>query len=267
MKRILFLLLLNSIVLYSSGQSYIQPSIGFAFSSQPFEEQSTIITNNYKTVYNIKLKYGEGIYVGLNYGYHLNKNFFVELSTKKSIYTQQSTSTPQPDFQHMSGSFSASGYFGNIEYRSSVFQAAPLIGYELKRNRFNLYFKLGPSFMKSTIKQTLKFISWKLDNFSFLPQNTIEKYKYSGNIHLGLQANLGVNYSIKQYLKLALDFITVYNNDRMTKGKITYYEVDGVNQIDQLPKTDFTPADASNKINFSNFGFSIGLKYVFHRSK
>jgi hypothetical protein len=85
--------------------------------------------------------------------------FFVELNTKKSIYSKYNVSTEQPDLQSLIN-FSLSGYFGEINFESSVFQIAPLIGYQVQKNKFSSYFKFGPNFMKSTINQTLKYI-WK----------------------------------------------------------------------------------------------------------
>ena len=266
MKRLIIILLLSYIVPNSFGQLYIQPSVGYTFSSHPTENQSILIVDNQKTVYKTELKFGEGIHLGLNLGFGFMDNFFVEFNAKKSIYSNYNTSTNQPDLQSLDN-FSTSGYFGEINYESSIFQIAPLIGYQVQKNKFSTYFKLGPNFMKSTINQTLKYIDWELDNWEFYPLNTTRKYEYTGNFHLGLQANIGFCYSIKQNLQLVLDFVTVYNNYEITKAEITYYEIDGVSHLYKLEDSNIEIEEDDNKLNHSHYGINIGLRYVFNKKE
>jgi hypothetical protein len=262
MKQTIIILLLSFFVPYSFGQFYIYPLVGYTFSSHPREIQSTLIVDNQETVNKIKLKYGEGMHFGLNFGYVIMDNFFVELNTSKTIYSKYSVSTEQPDLQSLNNFF-ASGYFGEIDYESSVFQIAPLIGYSAQKNKFSTYFKLGPNFMKSTINQTLKYIDWELDNWGFFPLHTQKEYEYSGKFHMGLQVNLGFCYSIKQNLQLVLDFVTVYNNYEITKAEIKYYEIDGVSHLYKLEDTNIEINEDENKLNISHYGINIGIRYVF----
>lgn len=266
MKRLIIILLLGNIVLNSFGQLYVQPSVGYTFSSHPTENQSILIVDNQKTVYKTELKFGEGIHLGLNLGFSFMDNFFVELNTKKSIYSNYNTSTTQPDLQSLNN-FSSSGYFGEINYESYIFQIAPLIGYQVKKNKVSSYFKVGPNFMKSTINQTLKYIDWELDNWEFYPLNTTKKYGYTGNFHLGLQANLGFCYSIKQNLQLVLDFVTVYNNYEISKAEIKYYEIDGVSHLYKFEDTNIEIDEDDNKLNHSHYGINVGIRYVFNKKE
>ncbi len=87
MKRLIIILLLSYIVPNSFGQLYVQPSVGYTFSSHPTENQSILIVDNQKTVYKTELKFGEGIHLGLNLGFSFKDNFFVELNLKQSIYS------------------------------------------------------------------------------------------------------------------------------------------------------------------------------------
>ncbi|PTB96474.1 hypothetical protein C9994_07115 [Marivirga lumbricoides] len=265
MKTLILLILLSSIVSNSFGQFYIQPSIGYTFSSHPTEIQAILIAENQKTIEKTELKFGEAIHLGFNLGFNFKNNLFVELNTKKSIYSKYSTSTNQPNLQGLNN-FSSSGFFGKINYESSIFQISPLIGYQVKKNKFSSYFKLGPNFMKSTSNQTLKYIDWELDNWELYPLNTIRKDKYTGNLHLGLQANLGFCYSIKQNFKLVLDFVTVYNNYKITKAEIIYYEIDGVSHLYKLEDTSIQIGD-DNKLNHSHYGINIGLRYIFNKQQ
>lgn len=259
-------MLLGFIVTCSFGQVYIQPSVGYTFSNHPTENQSILIVDNQKTVYKTKIKYGEGMHSGLNLGYGLLDNFFVELNTKKSIYSKYNVSTEQPDLQSLNN-FSSSGYFGEIEYESSISQIAPIIGYKVQKNKYSTYFKLGPNFMKSKIKQTLKYIDWELDNWEFYPLNTVKKYEYTGKFQMGLQANLGFCYSIKQNLQLVLDFVTVYNNYEITKAEIIYYEIDGVSHLYKFEDTNIEIDKDDNKLNHSYYGINIGISYAFNKKK
>lgn len=266
MKRIIFIVLFTLTVLSSFGQFYLQPSLGYTFSSHPTEYQSILTINNQKTVYKTKFKYGEGMHLGLILGYGFTNNFFVELNSKKSIYSKYYDSTPQPDLQSLNN-FSSSGYFGKIEYESSIFQISPLIGFKIDMKKNSVFFKLGPNFMKSRMNRTLDYIDWRIDNSGLHPLNTIKKYEYSGKLHVGLQANLGFNYPINQNLQFVLDFVTVYNNYEVTKGEIKSYEIDGVSHIQELEDTKFDIVEEEDKFNHSHYGINIGISYIFNKKQ
>jgi hypothetical protein len=266
MKQIIIILLVSFIVPNSFGQFYIQPSIGYTFSSHPAENQSTLIVENQKTVYTTKLKFGEGMHLDLNLGYGFMDKFFIELNAKKSIYSKYHVSTDQPDLQSLNN-FSASGYFGKIDIESSIFQIAPLIGYKVQKEKFTTYFKLGPNFMKSTADQSLEYINWRIEEFEFYPVNTVKKLEFSGKFHVGLQANLGFCYSIKQNLEFVLDFVTVCNNYKITKAEIKSYEIDGVNQLNTLDDTNIEINKDDNMRNHSYYGINIGVKYLLNKKE
>lgn len=263
MKRLTIVILLSYIVPNAFGQIYIQPSVGYTFSSHPIEVQSTMIINNQMTVQKFDIKLAEGMHLAMDLGYNFLDNFFVELNTKSTIYSKFKTSNERPD-PRLLNNFSFSGYFGEINSESSIFQMTPLIGYQVHRNKFSTYFKIGPNFMKSTISRTQKYTNWRLsDDFELYPENRVEEIEYRGKFHMGLQANLGMSYSIKQNLQLVLDFLTVYNNYEITKGEIKYYEVDGVSQLHELENTNIEINEDNNKLNLSHYGINIGIRYIF----
>lgn len=264
MKKTLSVLICSFITACSFGQFYIQPYAGYTFSSHPKEIQSLLIINNYETSYRTKLKLGEGINVGINSGYEIMNGLSIEINTQKTIYSKYNVSTNQPDLQSLN-SFSASGFFGRIDYENSILQINPLIGYRVKKEKFSTYFKLGPNIMKSTINQTLEYTDWELVNGKFNPLYTLEKYEYSGKFHIGLQANLGFCYSIRQNLQLVFDLVTVYNNYLITKEELKYKEIDGVSQ--KIEDSNIEINKDNNKINFSQYGVNIGLKYVFNKKE
>jgi hypothetical protein len=266
MKQIIIILLISFIAPHSFGQFYIQPSVGYSFSSHPAENQSTLIVENQKTVYTTKLNYGEGMHLDLNLGYGFMDNFFIELNAMKSIYSKSNVSTVQPDLQSLDN-FSASGYFGKINIESSIFQMAPLIGYKVQKKKFSTYFKFGPNFMKSTVDQSFEYIDWKFEDWEFYPLNTVRKYEISGKFHVGLQANLGFCYSIKQNLQFVLDFVTVYNNYKIKKAEIKSYEVDGVSQLNTLDDTNIEIDKDDNRRNHSYYGLNIGVRYLLNKKE
>lgn len=266
MKRLLIILLLSFVAHYTFGQLYIEPSIGYSFSSNPLENQSELVINNKQTVYETKLKYGEGVHLGLNLGYSLMNTFFVELNAKKSIFSNYTVSTIEPDLQSLKNCF-AYGYFGKINNESSIIQIAPLVGFQIQKNKFSTYVKLGPNFLKSTIIKNLEYTDWELKNWKYNPLYTVKEYQYSGNFHMGLQANLGIGYSIKQNLQLVLDYATVYNNYEITEAEIKYYEIDGVSQLNNIEDTNIEINELNKNMNHSYFGINIGIRYTFNKKE
>lgn len=264
MNRLIFIILFGFIASSTYGQFYIQPSIGYTFSSHPTEIQSIKIVDNLKTVYNNNLKYGEGIQLGLNAGCDLWDYFFFEVNTKKTIYSKYNVSIEQKNLRLLNN-FSFRGYFGEIDYESSVFQISPLIGFKVEQNRYAINLKIGPNFMKSTITQTLTYIDWEFDNWERYPLNTIKKYAYSGKFQMGLQVDLGFCYSLKENLQLVVDFVTVYNNFKNSKSAIKYYEIDGVNHLYKMDETNTNDDFGNLKLNHSHNGINVGIKYVFNK--
>lgn len=266
MKIIIFLILLSFVGLYSFAQVYIQPSVGYNFSSQPSVNQSIFVTDNQKTVYTTKFKYGEGAYLGLNLGYKFKSNLFIEVNTRKTVYSKYRESVEYPDLRSLTNYF-YSGYSGTINYESSILQIAPLIGYQVQKKKLTTYFKVGPNFMKSTFTPTYSYIDRVPTDAGFVDYNTVRKGEYTGKFNLGLQANLGFCYSLKQNLQLVLDFVTVYNNYKITKAKIASYEVDGVNELEKLGDTNITLDKDNNQLNHSQYGVNVGIKYFFLKKK
>lgn len=264
MKQLLVIYLLMCIGCYSFGQLYLQPSAGYTFSSHPKEAESILIADNYKTVFKTRLKFGEGVHVGFKVGFNFTDNFFVELDTRRAIYANYNLSTIQPDLQSFTSGLAA-GYFGRINYRSSIFQLAPLAGFRIQKDRFGCYFKVGPNLMKSKINKTLQYADWNFDsNGDWYSKSVTEKTEYKGKLHVGMQANLGVYYAVKQNLQLVLDVVTVYNNYKITTATIRYYEIDGVDHLKDFADTNVN-IGADDRWNHSHYGIMIGVNYIFSK--
>ena len=83
MKRLALIMILGLFALRSYGQFYVQPSVGYTFNSNPTEIQSLLIADNPKSVYVMKLRYGQGLNAGLTAGYFLWDQLFIELDVKQ----------------------------------------------------------------------------------------------------------------------------------------------------------------------------------------
>lgn len=80
-----------------------------------------------------------------------------------------------------------------------------------------------------------------------------------------MQADLGFCYSVGPKLQLVLDFVTAYNNYKITEGEFTMYEVDGTDLLGTLQDTNNEIDPDDNRLNHSYCGINIGLRYVFGR--
>ena len=86
MKRLTLVLILGLFALRSYGQFYIQPSVGYTFNSHPTEIQSLLIADNLKSVYVMKLRYGQGLHAGLTAGYFIWDQLFPYLAVSHHVF-------------------------------------------------------------------------------------------------------------------------------------------------------------------------------------
>jgi hypothetical protein len=265
MKRLPLVLFLTFFAVRSYGQFYVQPSVGYTFNSNPTIMSSILITDNQKSVYTMKLRYGQGLYAGLTAGYCIKDRFFIELDTKKGLLTRNSDSVEETDLRELDN-FYIAGFFGEVRNSSPVFQFSPRVGYTVRTDRFAASFSLGPNFMKTKVKLRVTTIDFDFgEGFTLVPHDVEAKEEYRGRMHTGLQAGLGLSWSLREELKVVLDFVTVYNNYSFTSGEVTFYEVDGQDRLGELDDTDIYINPEDNKLNHSHYGLHLGLRYVFGR--
>lgn len=262
MKRQILILLLVFFALRSYGQFYLQPSVGYAFNSNPEVMSTVLVNDNQKSVYTMKLRYGQGLYAGLTAGYCLWDRFFIELDAKKGLLTRNSASIEEIDFREPDH-FSFVGFFGEIENSSPVLQIAPKAGYTVRTERLAASFSLGPNFMKTMVNHRVSTTDYYVEGFSLVPHDVKAKQVFRGRMHTGLQAGLGMSWSLSQNLMVVFDFVTVFNNYGITSGEITLYEVDGEDRLEQLDDTEIDIDRDDNKLNHSHYGLHLGLRYVF----
>ena len=262
MKRLALIMILGLFALRSYGQFYVQPSVGYTFNSNPTEIQSLLIADNLKSVYVMKLRYGQGLHAGLTAGYFLWDQLFIEIDVKQGLLTRNSASVEETDLRELDN-FYIAGFFGEIEHRSPLFQFSPRIGYRVQREMFAASFSLGPNFMTTKVKQTIRTVDYDFDGMNLIPHDVVACQEYRGGLHTGLQAGLGLSWSFRPDIQIVLDFVTVFNNYKITSGEVTSYEVDGVDRLETLDDTDIDIDPDDNRLNHSHYGVNIGLRYVF----
>ena len=262
MKRLTLILFLGYFVVRSYGQFYVQPSGGYTFNSNPTVMSSMLITDNQKSVYTMKLRYGQGLYTGVTVGYCLWDQFFIELDAKKGVMTRNRASVTQTDLRELDN-FYISGFFGEIENSSPLFQFSPRLGYTVRAERFAASFSLGPNFMTTKVKHRITTIDYDFEGFSFVPHDVESVQEYRGGLHTGLQAGMGLSWSFRPELQVVLDFVTVFNNYEITSGEVTYYEVDGLDRLGALDDTEIEIDPEDNILSHSHYGVHLGVRYVF----
>jgi hypothetical protein len=265
MKNLKIIILFGLISTTSSfGQFYVQPVVGYSFSSHPDEMKSIAIIDNQKSVYTMKIRFGESLNAGLTVGYCLWDHLFAEINSQMAIYGRHTGYIEPPDIQTAT-SFTISGYWGEIEFRGPVFRFAPRVGYMIQKDRFSAYFSLGPEFMKAKINETENTVVYRFYEEGIHSLDAFKKYEYYGGLHMGLQADLGITYAVRPELQLVMDIVTGYNNYEIKRGEITALTIDGTDQMDTLEDTSVYIYEGNDRVNHSYYGVNIGLRYVFGR--
>lgn len=266
MKRLMIILFLGGIAAGSSGQFYVQPSAGYSFSSHPSTLESVFITDNQKTIFTAPIKYGESLNAGLTVGYELWDHLMVELNVRQAVYSKHTATIEEQDLATLDNYYIA-GFYGEIEYKSPALQFAPQIGYKVQKDKLSAYFSLGPHFMITRVTETARTVDYDFVDWRLVPFNVMIKREFRGGLHTGLQADLGFSYDVGSRFQVVLDFSTVYNNYVVKVGEITGYEVEGSDRLESLDDTDVEIDPEDNRLNHSNYGLNIGLRYVFGRNK
>jgi hypothetical protein len=265
MKKISLTVIIITLSTVLEAQLYIQPYIGYMFSSHPLKVQASEIIDNYKTVYTANYKYGQGMNLGLAMGYNIKKFINFELNASTHVFSSFSNSTGKTQDLRTLTNFSYSGYFGDDEYQSKIYQIAPLLGYTITKSKFNISLKIGPDFLQSKITHKMNFIDWEMDETGFHPLNTYEEIEYFSNINIGLRSSICIDYPISPNLLICANLVSIYNNCKITRGEIVRYEIDGVNRPDKISETAIETNRDGYKVNFSQIGVNIGIKYVFRK--
>ena len=261
MKRIIIILVLGAIAAVSSGQFYVHPSVGYSFSNHPATLESVFITDNQKTIFTAPVKHGESLNAGLTIGFELWDHLIIELSARQAVYSKHTATIEEQDLATLDN-FYIAGFYGEFEYRSPALQFAPQIGYKVQKDKLSAYFRMGAHFMITRVTETARTVDYDFVDWRLVPFNVMIKREFRGGVHTGLQADLGFSYAVGSRVQVVLDIVTVYNNYVVKEGVITGYEVEGSDQLETLDDTAVEIDPDDNRLNHSNYGINVGLRYV-----
>lgn len=261
MKRINFIIVLVSLHSCVNAQIYFKAITGYSFSSNPQIFQSTEIISGYENVYFSKFKNGEGINLGLALGYAFQNNFSFEIVSNTQLLTTQNISIPQHDYRTINN-FAFSGYFGEIKYINSIFQFSPQIVYNIDYKSIKFYLKTGPNLMIVKNNTQHDNTSWDLVNLEWIPNDLAMETNTKGSICIGIQSSIGIEYQLLKKINFFIELLSVNSNYKFKESEVVRYDIDGVNHFADLD--NYGQSKIDEKINFSHFGFNLGLKYVFN---
>lgn len=266
MRRISIAVLLVLGVYSLRAQLYIQPSVGYMFSTNPDRRITFMTINGIQNSFTSKIRNSEGMAAGMAIGYDVHKHLRLELSLIAQPFSSFTLSTALPETYRSASSyaFSTTIGIGDYTYRNDTYQAAPLVGYRVSQNRLKVSLLAGPSFLTSTMhikSHTVASLeTWKADSTVY----SDEKYSYSGSkIGVGFRSSIAIDYKIRKALSLYLNVSSTYTKFKLTSKKIEQYEIGGVDQMNTLSRTTIALPDSdSNKIDFSQIGIMVGVKYM-----
>ena len=259
-KYILFCFLCFCLSGSSHAQWYLKGYTGYALSTgnEKLTSSEIIIDDgNYREyASSYRLRFGQGVNLGVSIGYALNKNIAFEITGNTQIFSKFNYSNPyQRDFtfdpETNSHSWSTKGFFGDLEYANTMFQVSPQVVFKSNPyNQWTFYLKAGPDFVWVTYKETTHVPS-KL--------YTIE---YSGNINTGIQCSLGTEYKLSKTVCVFAELTTVNVNYTFKHRKNLRYEIDGVDSLSTL-KSIVSGIRLGEQKTFNHAGINVGLKYIF----
>lgn len=246
-----------------NAQFYVKPAVGYSVGLNPVEMKSTLIFNDIKTETVSKIYNGQGLNLGLSAGYDFSNNFSFEIGGCTQVFTTQHISSPQlPDLSRLTSySYYYSNLFGNITHTNSIFQFYPQLVSRIDCQGINFYIKTGPNFtfVKTKILQDNTTWDWKPVSY-----HVITGGNEKGRIEMGFQASVGIEYQVSEKLNLFAELLTVHANYKFREYETEKYEIDGVDHLSDLDKRSGS-IDGSYKVDFSNIGFNIGIKYMFNK--
>jgi len=246
----------------SQAQIYVKGYTGYALSTGNEKATSIETLNDRRYASSYRLKLGQGLNLGLSIGYALNKNIAFEITGNTQLFSKFKYSKPFNDWGFTSGpkehySWSVSGFFGDLEYASTIFQMSPQIVFKSNPyNQWTFYLKGGPNFTGIIHKRTIQ------SAYRYLGLHTTKlSAKLSGNINTGLQCSFGTEYELSKNICVFAELTTVNVKYTFKKGKILRYEEDGVDMLSTLGSTKNN--DLDDRVNFNHAGLNIGIKYIF----
>lgn len=262
MKKNNFLLIIFLLIsTICMSQLYVKTYSGYAFSTNPVKFQNIEVLNNIENIYVSKYKMGQGINAGLSLGYTYNRTLSFEITANTQIFSSKKYYIPQKDLSNAMSAFT-SGQFGHNRYTNSLLQIAPQIIYTVDYNK-NIagYIKAGPNFLITKTKFENNSIQIELDSTGWHNHQVETGYIQKGNINIGIQSSVGVEYRISKKVYCLFEFISVINHYEYKTEETVIYKIDGADHLNDINPRLQKITDGT-KTNFSQCGFNIGIKYL-----
>lgn len=256
--RILFVIFLLTSTSVRS-QLYVKVNSGYVFSTSPVKVQSTETINNVENIYVSKYKMGQGINAGFSFGYKCTKNLSFEIAANTQIFPAQKNYVPQKVISYPN-SFYISGLFGHNIYTNNLWQLSPEIIYTIDYNKnIVCYIKVGPNFLTVKSKFENSSTQLALDRTGWQSHQVETADIEKGNISIGIQSSVGVEYKLSKKIHCLLEFISVMNQFEYKTDETTKNIIDGVNHLNDINPLEQKITDVT-KTNFGQWGFNIGIK-------
>jgi hypothetical protein len=268
------------------GGFYVDVNLGYNFSSgsqkfetiDPYSINLPNVVTTEETVTKVSL--GKGMRFGANVGYLFNANIGAELGVNYLLGGSTS----------MDKTYSETINLGKInttfteELSASMLQFNPSILLTTGNDGFAPYAKFGVVIgVAAKINNSFLAENSEVTSNSVTYSNSSGEMELTGGIALGWSAALGAKYALNETLSLFGELNLINLTYAPTKGVITNYTENGVNQlagatisetevefVDEVTSNSLSTFDINNPTDelkkyyaFSSIGIQVGLKIAF----
>ena len=237
---------------------------------------TSLINENYSnsiaTVKPVNYSLGNGIPINVAFGYLLNKNISINLGVYYSIGKEF--------YGEFTGDGANSSY-RKITLKSSYLGFSPSIKLFYPLNdKINLYTEVGVSIAKPQV--IFEGYTEESDYFDPSIRHIYkENYKIYGNLCIGGNLGLGVNYRINDLISLNFDVSHLSMQYSPANATLTKYEIDGTDYtedrsvsqseyvfVDELSDLDNKESEQPTKVlsfaySYSNINLNLGISFSF----
>lgn len=249
--------------LFAQG-AYVNINAGYGLGMGSFSSSNRTQTTTSTTYENVKISFGKGLDLGASFGYMFNKNIGAELGLSyligsKTTITDKSTNGTTED-----------------NYSAKMFRINPSLIIAAGFDKINPYAKLGLIVGSGSLMIETNDISTNGDK-------DLSETKFNGGFAIGLNAGVGVLYSLSEKMSLFGEINMVSLSYAPTKSEMTKGTFNGVDYLSQLDvrdkQTEYTDSytrnnstpidvtkpsqDTKQNMPFGSVGLKIGLRINF----
>lgn len=241
---------------------YVGVNAGYAMRSASWFNTTDVDINNSEVK---PMSLGLGFDAGLNLGYMFNKNVGIELGASYLIGGKNKFKYTYSDGTE------------EVFYKASMIRIIPAVVIAAGFETIDPYAKFGALIGFGSFKYESE--GTYDDAFrSTMATEEVYKVKYKGGVAFGFYAALGANYNLSEKLALFAELNLESMSYAPTKGEITEYTIDGVDQLgsmdvkdkewefvkeinydENIPDTS-PDKELKEKYPFSSIGLNLGVK-------